>query len=223
MIITIDGPSASGKSTVARILAKELGYYCLYSGLLYRALAYLLMTHELYTDEMFANPKAEHLNIYLDPARFTYQYDESGKAIIMFDGADITPYLKDGNIDQHASILSMNKKVRDILTRIQQKIGKKYHIVIEGRDSGSVVFPYAEYKFFLTATPEERAKRWQMMQEERGIKYSLDQALQELEKRDTRDASREIAPLCVPEGAITIDSTDLDVRQVIRKMISYIG
>lgn len=223
MIITIDGPSASGKSTVAHVLAKELGYYCLYSGLLFRAVAYLLVNHELYTEDMLKNPQPEHIQKYLDPARFTYQYDTSGKAIIVFDGQDITPYLKDSNIDQSASILSTNKQVRDILLRVQQRIGKKYHLVVEGRDSGSVVFPYAEYKFFLTASPEERACRWQKMQEERGIKYTLEEAMQELEKRDTRDANREIAPLRVPEEAIIIDSTDLDIRQVVRKMVSYIG
>lgn len=222
MIITIDGPVGSGKSTAAQILAKKLGFYYLNSGLLYRALAYLLVTHESYTIKELAHPRIEHLAMYLDDMRLAYHYDDDGSARIMFDDQNITAHLKNASMDQYASILSTNENVRDALLDVQQKIGKHYDLVVEGRDSGSVVFPQADHKFFLTASLQERARRWQGMQEKRGVMYTFEQAIQALKERDTRDQERAIAPLCIPVGAIVIDSTDFNLDQVVQEIMKHI-
>src|SRR3989344_8123854 len=111
MIITIDGPTASGKSTIARNLAKALGYYYLYSGLMFRALAYVLKQQYDYTDEQFDHPRQEDIDWIVDPTRFVYTYDDQHKERIFFDDVDLTPHLKKGDIDQWASIISRNKYV----------------------------------------------------------------------------------------------------------------
>jgi cytidylate kinase len=222
MIITIDGPSASGKSTAAQALAKKLGFYYLNTGLLYRAIAYLLLKRESYTQEELFNPRTDDLKRYLDTVHFSYHYSDTGKATITFESHDITPYLKDEEISRGASVISLNPRVREALHTIQHFIRDQHNIVVEGRDSGSVVFPLAEYKFFLTASLDERARRVQKMQEERGVSYTIEQALHELQERDTRDQARPHAPLRIPDDAVVIDSTDLDLNQVIQEMMKNI-
>lgn len=220
MIITIDGPAASGKSTVAQMLAKKLSFYYLNSGLLYRALAHILVTHERYTAEQLAHPRIEHLTACLDPMRFCYDYDESGNVTITFDGNNITPVLKDMQVSHDASIVSADAQVRDALLHVQHRIAAAYHVVIEGRDTGSHVFPHADYKFFLTASPQERAHRWQAMQEKRGTPCTYQEAFDALKERDARDEKRELAPLRVPEGAVVIDSTFLNSEQVVQEIMN---
>ena len=151
MIITIDGPTASGKSTLGRMLAKELGHYYLYSGLMFRALAYVLKNQYGYTNEQFEQPRIEDIDSVLAPKRFVYTYDDQHKERIFFDGVDITPHLKAGGIDQLASVVSRNSAVRDRLTQLQRSIAESADVIVDGRDSGSVVFPYADYKFYVTA------------------------------------------------------------------------
>ncbi len=221
MVITIDGPSASGKSTAAQELAKELGFYYLNSGYLYRALAYVLITRESYTFEELAHPHPEDLERYLNEEGFSYEYDD-GRASIIFEGQDITAHLKTPDVDQGASILSLNEEVRDVLMQVQRRIAQKHDIIVEGRDTGSVVFPSADYKFFLTASMQERASRWQHMQAMRGISYTTEQSLEALDERDTRDKERAIAPLHVPHDAFIIDSTDLTSNQVVQEMMKHI-
>jgi len=222
MVITIDGPSASGKSTVAQALAKKLGIYYVNSGLLYRALAYLLIKREGYTEEELAHPRTEDLKRYLELVHFSYHYNESGVVTITFEKQDITPYLKDEEIGQGASIISLNSRVREALHTMQHQIRNQHDVVVEGRDSGSVVFPTAEHKFFLTASLEVRAARWQQMQEKRGKSFSIEQAINTLQERDERDTERAAAPLVIPQDAIVIDSTNLDIDQVVHAMMKHI-
>jgi cytidylate kinase len=222
MIITIDGPSASGKSTAAQALAQKLHFYYINTGLLYRALAYLLLKREEYTQEELFNPRTDDLKRYLDEVHFSYHYSDTGKVTITFEGDDITPYLKDEEISRGASIISLNPRVREALHTIQHFIRHHHDIVVEGRDSGTVVFPLAEYKFFLTASLDERARRVQKMQEARGNSYTIEQALHELQERDTRDQGRAHAPLRIPDDAVVIDSTNLDLNQVVQEMMNYI-
>lgn len=223
MVITIDGPSASGKSTVAHALAQKLGYYYLNTGLLYRALAFLLLKKEGYTEQDLAHPRAEDLKRYLDDVHFSYHYSSTGHVTITFEELNITPFLKDPEIDRGASIISKNSRVREALQNIQHYIKEHHDLVVEGRDSGTEVFPHAEHKFFLTASLHERARRWQQMQEKlHGKTYTLEQAEQMLQERDKRDQERAIAPLRPADDATVIDSTDLSIEQVVAQMMKHI-
>lgn len=222
MIITIDGPTASGKSTVGRLLAKKVGAYYLYTGLLYRALAYLLMKKFNYTLATIADPNMNHVEGLLDTNRFVYRYDERDRERIFFDDADITPQLKDKTIDQGASIVSTNKQVREMLNALQRKIAEQANVVIDGRDAGSVVFPHADYKFYVTANAMERARRWQMQERQKGNETSLEDAMEFLCQRDQRDSERKHAPLAIPQGAQVIDTTDLTINQVVETIVTLL-
>ena len=223
MIITIDGPVASGKSTVSRILADKLGFYYLCSGLIYRAIAYLLINNCGYTVATLDRITVEDIMQCADPVRLRYHYDELCQERVFFDNSDITLYLKDKFMDQVTSIVSVNKDVREAVTAIQRDIASHYSIVTDGRDVGSVVFPDAQVKFFLIATVEVRASRWRKDQEKYDNHFSLAEAVGLITERDDRDKSRTIAPLVIPRDAIVIDSSELDVEQVIEKMMQHIN
>jgi len=222
MIITIDGPTASGKSTIARLLAKRLKFYYLNSGLLYRAVAYLLVNNCLYKENNLLNPRPEDLQKYIDSARFLYDYDEGFKERILFDGENITPYLKTSFMDKSASVLSANKMVRDLLLKIQRVCAQKFDIVAEGRDMGSVVFPEANFKFFLTASVQVRAQRWIDDQQKLGNKFFTNEAIDRITERDKRDKEREIAPLSIPQGAIIVDNSDLNIQETLDRMVELL-
>ncbi len=220
MIITIDGPTASGKSSAGRTLAKKLGYYYIYSGLLYRAIAYLLIKHFNYTLQTIAQVKEHELESIIDSKKFVYQFNDG--ECIKFNHEDITPHLKDALIDQAASLVSTNPMVRSYVDQMQKIMASEYDAVVDGRDAGTQVFPNAEYKFFLTAKPEVRAKRWQAQQKKRGEDISLDDALEFISIRDTRDSTRDHAPLKKAEDAIEIDNSDLSLEETINRLQSFL-
>jgi cytidylate kinase len=223
MIITIDGPVASGKSTISRILADTLEYYYVCSGLIYRAIAYVLVERYGYTPETLASVRAEDLAACIDPKRLQYSYDGLSQERIFFDHEDITSYLKDKFIDNITSLVSVNKDVRKAVTALQRSIAGNHNIIIDGRDVGSVVFPDAELKFFVTASVPVRAERWRKDQERYNNYVSHDEAIALITERDERDKNRTIAPLVVPKNAITIDTSTLTVDQTIEKMMEYIS
>jgi len=218
MIITIDGPAASGKSTIGRILAQKLGYYYLCSGLLYRALGYLLMYNCSYTIETVADPLPEDIARCFDTSRFFYCYDKQTQKHVFFDNVDITPYLKDKCIDKISSIISANHIVRSAVATLQHCIAFKHDVVVDGRDSGSVVFPYAKFKFFVTAVLDVRAERWRKDQEKYDHYFSHDQAELIITERDNRDKSRTV----FSHDAITIDTSDFTIEQSVKKMMEII-
>lgn len=222
MIITIDGPTASGKSSVARALAKRLNFYYVYSGLIYRALAYLLINQKAYTQEQLKKPLAEDIAQLLDQKRFVYRYDDQEQERVFFDAQDITPFLKDSFIDQAASIVSTHERVRSELRNVQRIIARSYDLVVDGRDAGSVVFPEAEYKFFLTASPEIRAERWRLQQLQLGEEFTPKQAREQIAQRDKRDQTRDIAPLIIPNDAIVIDNSALNIEETLDTMLEYL-
>ncbi len=220
MIITIDGPVCSGKSTIGRALAERLDAYYLYTGLLYRALAYLLMHKHGYTLTSIGNPDLSLVKMFLDPKRFAYSYDVTTGEHILFDGTDITAAIKNAGVDQAASIVSAHNKVREELNKIQRVLAAQQpRIIIDGRDAGSVVFAHAEYKFFLTADEQERAYRWQLQQASRGHTVSFDEALKSLRIRDQRDSQRAHAPLIIPSGAQIINTTGITVEEAVATMV----
>ncbi len=221
MIITIDGPAASGKSTAARLLAKRLGYYYLNSGMLYRALSYLLLENG-YTLETTANPSESDIKQYLDPERLAYVSDDQTNAHIYFDGEEITQYLKNERIDQASSRVSTNAEVRDYLLNFQRQLASTHDVIVEGRDSGTVVFPQAQVKFFLMASLEVRAERWQKELEEKGTKITILEAQKQLSERDKRDTERAIAPLKIPENAIVVDNSLYTINETVDVLVGYV-
>ena len=223
MIITIDGPTASGKSTVARELARRLGFYYLNTGMLYRAIAYVLMHYRNYSLSDVFQPQLDDLDYCLDPQKLAYYYEPSGTINIRFEGVDITPFLKHNSMDKASSTISVHPEVRSRLLEFQRWYGKKHDIVAEGRDLGTVVFPQAEVKFFLTASLEMRARRWQSDQKKYGEQFTLNQSEHEIAARDKRDQERTISPLKIPYGALVIDNTAYTIEQTVEHMMQQVG
>jgi cytidylate kinase len=219
MIITIDGPTASGKSTIARALAEELNFYYISSGILFRAVAYALL-HDGHTYDEFATLATKDIKKYLH--ELSYHYSAGQKEQVLLMKENITPYLKTPEIDRGASIIALNRNVRKLLLMLQKKIAQKHDVVVEGRDSGSVVFAHADIKFFVTASEQERARRWQADQKKKGNAFTLKESLQEIKERDVRDATREIAPLVIPQDAICIDTTNMSLQEVIAVILKEI-
>lgn len=222
MIITIDGPTASGKTTVARMLAQQLHFYYLSSGLLFRGLAYILAHEFHYDDAAMRNPRQEDIKHSLDPKRFMYRYDAQSAEQLLFDNKNITGQLRDKKITEYASLLGADLIVRNELALLQRHIADHHDLVAEGRDMGSVIFAQADVKFFLTASLLVRAGRWQHDQHAKGRDISLDEAQKEIEDRDERDTNRAIAPLIIPHNAIIIDDSNLSKEEVITLMMNHI-
>lgn len=212
MIVTIDGPVASGKSSVARLVAAHHEWYYINSGLFFRIIAYVLMQAG-HTFEQLAAVQANDLHdIVLEDIVYTYQ---NGREAIAYRGVDMTNHLKNQRIDQAASLVSINACVREMVLRAERALSQRHDVVIDGRDTGSIVFPAAQIKIYLTADVIVRAKRWQRLLQEKGHVVEDAQAVQEIKQRDERDMKRALAPLVVPDGATIIDSTALSIEQVV--------
>lgn len=209
MIITIDGPSASGKSSTAKALAKKLGFYYLNTGLMYRALAWL--------------EKNKSLDLSTVSNKMPFEYVvEGGQAKIFFEGTDITIHLFDSEISKAASILSQNKDLHYKLVEYQQSFASKGRLVVEGRDAGTVVFPNAELKIYLTASDEVRGQRW-LSDPARNNKFkSLEDAIVAIQERDKRDKEREVCPLKIPNDAVIIDNSNMPLNEVIDKILGLL-
>lgn len=220
MIITIDGPTASGKSTVAKLLANRLNFVHLNSGLLYRGLAYILVHFFKYTEAQLASPKQCDLDQIVTSLQYSYT---QGQPKIFYHEQDITRDLKTKEIDNYASISSAVPQVRASLMAIQRKIGEQQDVVAEGRDTGTIVFPQAELKIFLTASLDVRARRWQSFMHHQGKDYSLLESIRLVDERDQRDINRQIAPLVPATGAVIIDSSTIDINTVIVQVCGLLG
>ncbi len=215
-VITIDGPSEAGKSTVSRKLATILGYKYIDSGALYRIVA--LETIRQHIDENDDTALAQICN----NIEVTFS-NANGKQKIICGEHDISDLIRKPEISMLASRLSARKITRDYLTALQRKMAKNEKIVLEGRDAGTVVFPYAKIKFFLDATPEERGKRRFEELTLKGLQVDLKQITQEIIKRDDNDRSRHYAPLLPAQDAVIIDSTAMTIDEVIARMIQTIN
>ena len=213
MIVTIDGPTASGKGVTARRIAQELGCFYLNTGLLYRAIGYLLVNTFNYTQEQLATPNADDVQKCADAIVYTYTTGQREK--ILVDDVDVTAQLKEQAIDTYASVVSTNSAVREAVVAIERKIAQNHDVVVDGRDSGSVVFPEAKHKFFLTASLEVRAQRWQKDQLAEGKEFSLEEVRTAIAERDERDSKRTLAPLIIPEGAEIVDNSALTIEQTV--------
>ncbi|MBC7189332.1 (d)CMP kinase, partial [Candidatus Aerophobetes bacterium] len=195
-IITIDGPAASGKSTAAYLLAKRLGFIYLDTGAMYRALTWKALQNLIdFENQELLSKMAENTKIDI------FSREDTPEAIVFVDGKDVSHFLRTPQINKWVSILSRVGGVRSAMTKLQRKIAEEKSVVAEGRDMGTVVFPWADVKIFLTASLEERAKRRWKQLKEKGINSSIEEIKKELELRDKIDSEREIAPLKKAEDA----------------------
>lgn len=214
LIITIDGPSGAGKSTIARLLAEKLGYIYIDTGAMYRGIACAAGRYNI------LRPEDPGLDEFLNNLRIDFNFRD--KTEVFLEGEDIGGDIRMPEISMLASRLSQNRKVREFLTEKQREIGGNGGVVIEGRDTGSVVFPHADIKFYLDAAGSERARRRFLELSEKGMTAQLSAVQKEMEARDRDDSQREIAPLTIPEGAVCIDTTNLDIDGVLEKILGYI-
>ena len=207
--IAIDGPGGAGKSTIAKRLAKELGFYYVDTGAIYRTVAYFL-------DLLGISPKdVDGVERYIDELTVEIEYDEDGLQHMIMNGMDVSEDIRTPEISLKASDVSAHAVVRDMLLDMQRDVAKKHNVIMDGRDIGTVVLPRAQVKIFLTASAEERAKRRFLELQAKGKKDSYEQVLQELEKRDYQDTHREIAPLKQAKDAIVVDTSQLDIDGVV--------
>jgi cytidylate kinase len=223
LIITIDGPSGAGKSTVARKIARKLRYTYIDTGAMYRGVAWAYMkrqkTFGVRSEEFGETPKA--IAELLKGLSLRFEFGEETK--VHLNGEDITQEIRDPAISMLASKLSQNSVVREYLYGMQRARGKTGGIVLEGRDTGSVVFPNAHVKFYLDAKPTERAKRRHLELSSRGTAVDITSVTEDMEKRDRNDAERDLAPLVVPEGALYVDTSGLDVEGVVKVLYEHIA
>lgn len=218
MIITIDGPTASGKSSLAHTIAQKLGLSHLNSGLLFRGLAYILLTYYDYSCDQLQHPLAHDVDAIFDNQQLEYIVKDN-KVMLIYKGCDLTPFLKSQSMDQAASLVSLDLHVREKILIFQRDYAQQHNVVVDGRDAGSVVFPNADLKIFLTASPEVRAERWRISNLQKGKKYTFEQALHEIVTRDQRDATRLVAPLIVPQNAFIIDNSTMDMQQTFEQFM----
>lgn len=221
MIITIDGTSASGKSSVARAIAKKCSLYYINSGFFFRALTYLLLKYGGYTPDTLASVTHDDAMKYLSDC--IYIYDKFLGEHILYQGVDITPYLKEADIDRYTPLISDKAPVRELIKDKQRKLADEHDVIIDGRDTGTNIFPEADYKFFITASLAVRAGRWQRDQEKRGNKLTLDEAIRRVHDRDMKDMSRAVAPLQKAPGSIEIDTSNYTAEQTTQALFEYVG
>jgi len=210
--IAIDGPAGAGKSTIARCLAAELGYYYVDTGAIYRTVAYFL-------DLLGISPKdVDGVERYIDELTVAIEYDEEGKQHMLMNGMDVTEEIRSQDISQKASLVSAHAVVRDMLLDMQRDVAKKHNVIMDGRDIGTVVLPRATVKIFLTASAEVRAKRRMDELVAKGQKAEYNTILKEIQQRDHQDTHRAVAPLKQAKDAVKLDTSELDIEGVIAAM-----
>ncbi len=215
LIVAIDGPAGAGKSTVAKRLAKELGYTYMDTGAMYRAFAWRVMEQGMdLSDERELRRVLQQTNIEL--------VEHFGRPGVLLNGVDVTDRIRTPELSQLASRISTSKIVRERMVELQRAIGSQGGVVAEGRDIGTVVFSDAEVKIYLDASSQERARRRFEEFRGQGSRVTMEETVSEMEERDRRDQERDVAPLRKAEDALVIDSTDSAVDGVVERIMQEI-
>lgn len=211
-VIAIDGPAGSGKGTIANILAKKYGYTYIDTGATYRCVALSVLRNNIdITDEKSIIDLVKTLNI---------DFDESGKTYL--NNEDVSNLIRTKEVSSIVSPISSIVKVREILVDLQRKMANNKDVVMEGRDITTVVFPNADYKFYLDASVDERANRRYIQNQQSGINMSFDEILENIKKRDYNDMNKPVGALKRTEEQIYIDATNLTIDEVVDKIMEYI-
>ena len=214
--IAIDGPAGAGKSTIARRLARELGYCYVDTGAVYRTVAYFFSLIGISPKDQDGVAK------YIDELTVEMEYDEEGKQHMIMNTLDVTDDIRTPEISQGASLVSAHKVVRDMLLDMQRDVARKHNVIMDGRDIGTVVLPNATVKIFLTASAEVRAQRRCKELEAKGLPEKYEKVLKDIQQRDYQDSHRAIAPLKQARDAVLLDSSDLDIDGVVAAMLKIV-
>ena len=216
-VITVDGPSGSGKGTVCRLLAEKLGWDVLDSGAIYRVLALAALHHHIALDnEEALVPLAANLDV-----QFLIDGQANAGKVIL-EGEDVTSTIRNEEVGSAASKVAALPRVREALLRRQRAFRTENGLIADGRDMGTVVFPDAPFKIYLTASAEERARRRFVELNERGLDVTLSGLLEDIQARDERDMNRAVAPLVPADDAIELDTSELNAEQVFDKVITLL-
>ena len=219
MIVAIDGPSGAGKSTIAKIVAKTVGFSCLDTGAMFRSIAVLALEKGISLDDDAALGALATEN----EIAFTFDDNEERTQHVFIAGREVTSAIRTAEVDKAVSPVSAAPSVRAALLEQQRRIGNAGNYVVEGRDIGTTVFPQAEVKIFLTASAEERARRRVSQNEARGIgSVDYEEVLADIIRRDQADSTRAVSPLRQAEDAYLLDSSDLTIDQVVEAICSRI-
>ena len=210
--VAIDGPAGAGKSTIAKALARELGFHYVDTGAIYRTLGYFF-------DLIGIGPKdIDGITRYIDECVIEIEWDEDGSQHMFLNEIDVSEDIRTPEISKIASAVSAHALVRDALLDMQRSVAKTHNVIMDGRDIGSVVLPKADVKFFLTASPEVRAKRRFDELQAKGSKDTFEKVLKEVNDRDHADMNRPVAPLKQTKSHILVDTSDMTIDQVIAHM-----
>lgn len=210
--VAIDGPAGAGKSTIAKLVAKEKGYIYVDTGAMYRGLA----IHFL--DKGIQPQETEKVIEACKDAEVTIAYEDAVQHVYL-NGKDISSHLRNEEVGNMASVTSAIPEVRKKLLELQQNLAKTQNVIMDGRDIGTCVLPHADVKVYLTASVETRAKRRYQELQEKGEDCNLEEIAHDIEERDRRDMTREIAPLKQAEDAVLVDSSDMTIAEVVKTIV----
>ncbi|RUM95020.1 MAG: (d)CMP kinase [Thiothrix sp.] len=213
-LITIDGPGGSGKGTLSRLLARRLGWHWLDSGAIYRLLALAALKSNTALDDSDAlSILAKNLDIH-------FQEDSAGEPVVLLGTEDVSAQLRTESCGKTASTIAALGKVRIALLERQQAFLRPPGLVADGRDMGTIVFPFAKFKVFLTASLEERARRRHKQLKDQGFEFSMDALFREISARDERDCNRKVAPLRPADDAIVVDCSSISIEEMLGQVLT---
>ena len=216
-VVTVDGPSGAGKGTISQLLAERLGFKLLDSGAIYRVLALAAIHHNVELDnEESLTLLAAHLDV-----QFVTGNENKGIKVVL-EGEDVSLTIRSQECSNAASKVAAFPRVREALLRRQRAFAEAPGLIADGRDMGTVVFPATPAKLYLTATAEERAQRRYNQLQDKGFDVNIDQLLAEIKERDDRDMNRSVAPLVPAEGALVIDTTNINIEDVLAMALTHI-